>query len=140
MDAQTFWAALKARGLTFFAGVPDSTFHEAYNVMVDDPEIQYVQAVREDVALGVASAAYFDGKLGGVIMQNSGIGMNDDIEAVFNEFGLGEGVVGGGHAHQNRAPSKSLTQRSVGRGELEYFGGILRNASSRSRSFSVMRS
>ena len=74
MDAQYFWAALKARGLTFFAGVPDSTFHEAYNVMVDDPEIQYIPAVREDVALGVASAAYFDGKLGGVIMQNSGIG------------------------------------------------------------------
>ena len=74
MDAQTFWAALKARGLTFFAGVPDSTFHQAYNVMVDDPEIQYIPAVREDVALGVASAAYFDGKLGGVIMQNSGVG------------------------------------------------------------------
>ena len=74
MNAQTFWATLKARGLTFFAGVPDSTFQKTYNVMVDDPEIQYVPAVREDVALGIASAAYFDGKLGGVIIQNSGIG------------------------------------------------------------------
>ena len=42
--------------------------------MVDDPEIRYVPAVREDVALGVASAAYFSGGLGGVMMQNSGIG------------------------------------------------------------------
>ena len=74
MDAQEFWNALKARGLTFFAGVPDSTFQAAYNVMVKDPDIRYIPAVREDVALGLASAAYFAGRLGGVVMQNSGIG------------------------------------------------------------------
>ena len=74
MDARAFWNALKARDLTFFSGVPDSTFQVAYEYMVRDPEIQYVPAVREDVALGVASAAYFAGRLGGVMMQNSGIG------------------------------------------------------------------
>ncbi len=74
MDAQRFWDVLKSRGLTFFSGVPDSTFREAYNVMVQDPDIRYVPAVREDVALGVASAAYFAGRMGGVMMQNSGIG------------------------------------------------------------------
>ena len=74
MDAQEFWAALKGRGLNFFSGVPDSTFQNAYNVMVDDPDIRYVPAVREDVALGIASATYFTGGLGGVIMQNSGVG------------------------------------------------------------------
>ena len=74
MDAQTFWGGLKGRGVNFFAGVPDSTFQNAYNVMVNDPEIRYVPAVREDVALGVASAAYFAGRLGGVVMQNSGVG------------------------------------------------------------------
>jgi len=74
MDAQEFWAALKSRGLNFFSGVPDSTFQDAYNVMVADPEIRYVPAVREDVALGIASATYFTGGMGGVIMQNSGVG------------------------------------------------------------------
>ena len=74
MDAEAFWDVLKARGLTFFAGVPDSTFKQAYNRMVEDPEIRYIPAVREDIALGVASAAYFTGRLGGVMMQNSGIG------------------------------------------------------------------
>ena len=74
MQAKTFWDALKSRGLTFFAGVPDSTFQQAYRWMVKDPEIRYVPAVREDVALGVASAAYFAGRIGGVMMQNSGIG------------------------------------------------------------------
>ena len=79
IDPQSFWDALKDRGLTFFSGVPDSTFQRTYNAMVADPDIRYTPAVREDVALGVASAAYFrDGtsgsRLGGVMMQNSGIG------------------------------------------------------------------
>lgn len=74
MEAKAFWKVLKARGLTFFSGVPDSTFQKAYNLMIEDPEIRYIPAVREDVALGVASAAYFTGQLGGVMMQNSGIG------------------------------------------------------------------
>jgi sulfopyruvate decarboxylase TPP-binding subunit len=74
MEAKAFWKVLKARGLTFFSGVPDSTFQKAYNLMIQDPEIRYIPAVREDVALGVASAAYFTGQLGGVMMQNSGIG------------------------------------------------------------------
>lgn len=74
MEAKAFWQVLKARGLTFFSGVPDSTFQKAYNLMIQDPEIRYIPAVREDVALGVASAAYFTGQLGGVMMQNSGIG------------------------------------------------------------------
>jgi len=74
MDAHEFWAALKGRGLNFFSGVPDSTFQGTYNVMVNDPDIRYIPAVREDVALGIASATYFTGGLGGVIMQNSGVG------------------------------------------------------------------
>ena len=74
MESSTFWDVIKSRGLLFFSGAPDSTFGEAYNFMVQDPDIRYVPAVREDVALGVASAAYFAGGLGGVIVQNSGIG------------------------------------------------------------------
>ena len=74
MDAHAFWGSLKKRGLTFFSDAPDSTFHDAYNVIATDPDIRYAPAVREDVALGIASSAYFTGGLGGVIMQNSGVG------------------------------------------------------------------
>ena len=74
IDPRSFWRALKLRELTFFSGVPDSTFQGTYNAMVDDEEICYIPAVREDAALGVASAAFFQGRLGGVMMQNSGIG------------------------------------------------------------------
>ena len=74
IEAKLFWNALKERGYTFFAGVPDSTFASAYASMMEDPELRYVPAVREDVALGVASAAYLVGRRGAVVMQNSGIG------------------------------------------------------------------
>lgn len=74
MNAHDFWAGLKSHGFTFFAGVPDSTFASPYLSLTEDAEIKYVPAAREDAALGIASAAYFAGRRGGVIMQNSGVG------------------------------------------------------------------
>lgn len=86
MKATDFWNALKARGITFFAGVPDSTFQEAYSPLLNDPDIKYIPAVREDGALGIAGAAYFDGRLGAVVMQNSGIGNLVNPLTSFNLF------------------------------------------------------
>ena len=74
MNSQEFWAEIKSQGFTFFSGVPDSTFGSVYHSLAEDKEIQYIPAPREDMALGVASAAYFAGRNGGVIMQNSGLG------------------------------------------------------------------
>ena len=74
MTAAALVGALKQRGLTFMSGVPDSTLKSVFELVVKDPEIRYVPAVREDVALGVASAAYFAGGLGCVLLQNSGLG------------------------------------------------------------------
>ena len=74
MDVEAFVSALKARGFTFFSGVPDSTFKGAYSRIANDPEIRFVPAIREDAAIGIASAAYFAGRRGGVMMQNSGLG------------------------------------------------------------------
>jgi len=36
--------------------------------------VTYIPAVREDVALGIASAAHLTGRHGGILMQNSGLG------------------------------------------------------------------
>ena len=74
MNSSEFLEILKARGITFCAGVPDSTFTNIFQHILDDPDINYVNAVREDVALGIVSAAYFKNEVGAVIMQNSGIG------------------------------------------------------------------
>ena len=74
MDAVQITAALKARGYNFFVGVPDSTFGSVFSEMESDPEIRYIRAVREDVALGVTSAAHMVGGRGGIVLQNSGLG------------------------------------------------------------------
>jgi len=39
-----------------------------------DPEITYVPAPREDVAVGIASGACLCGQSGGILIQNSGLG------------------------------------------------------------------
>lgn len=65
---------MKTRGLHFFAGVPCSLLANILDYALRDDEIMYVPAIREDVALGLASSAYFLGRIGGVLMQNSGIG------------------------------------------------------------------
>ena len=74
MNVEKVVDQLKAHGFSFFAGVPDSTFGSIFSALDQDAGVRYVPAVREDVALGVASAAFFDGGVGGVVLQNSGIG------------------------------------------------------------------
>ncbi len=39
-----------------------------------EPELIYIPAVREDVSLGIASAAHLCGRHGGILLQNSGLG------------------------------------------------------------------
>ena len=74
IEPSAFWTFLKSRGINFVSGVPDSTFKKTYDSLICDDDIKFVPAVREDVALGVASASYFCGRLGAIIIQNSGIG------------------------------------------------------------------
>ncbi len=73
IEATAFWSRLKQH-ITLFSGVPDSTFGRSYNALADDPDVRFVPAVREDSALGIASAASLGGERGAVVMQNSGIG------------------------------------------------------------------
>ena len=74
ISGNDFWEFMVSRDYTFFAGVPDSTFGPAYNALTSNPHLTYIPATREDSALGVASAAYFSGQKGAVVMQNSGLG------------------------------------------------------------------
>jgi sulfopyruvate decarboxylase alpha subunit len=72
--AQEFWDILKSHQLTFFAGVPCSLLEGVINAGLADPAVTYIPAVREDVALGIASAAHLAGRRGGILLQNSGLG------------------------------------------------------------------
>src|ERR687895_693321 len=72
--AHELWDLLKIHELTFFSGVPCSLLESVINVGLADPAVTYIPAVREDVALGIASAAHLSGRRGGILLQNSGLG------------------------------------------------------------------
>jgi sulfopyruvate decarboxylase subunit alpha len=72
--AHEFWSVLKQQGVTFFSGVPCSLLESVIHAALTDPEVTYIPAVREDVALGIASAAHMAGRRGGILLQNSGLG------------------------------------------------------------------
>ncbi|MBI2194885.1 MAG: sulfopyruvate decarboxylase subunit alpha [Planctomycetes bacterium] len=74
IPAKTFWSELKRRDFRFFSGVPCSILTEALEALPADPELTYVPAVREDVALGVASGATLAGRRSAILIQNSGLG------------------------------------------------------------------
>lgn len=72
--AAAFWRAARRRELTLFSGVPCSYLRVLIEAAYADPGIRYVPAVREEAAVGIASGAYLAGGLGGVLIQNSGLG------------------------------------------------------------------
>lgn len=73
-SAAEFWDIMKRQQVRFFAGVPCSLLESILNAAQADPEVTYIPAVREDVALGIASAAHLSGRRGGILLQNSGLG------------------------------------------------------------------
>lgn len=74
LSGEAFVAALEARGFDFAAGVPCSILEDVIAVLEGHPLLPYVSAVREDVAVGLATGAWFAGQRPAVLMQNSGLG------------------------------------------------------------------
>ena len=65
----------KDNGLTFFTGVPDSTFKEWISFLMDCDGVENIIAVNECEATAIASGYHLaTGKTGVVYMQNSGLG------------------------------------------------------------------
>ena len=62
-------------GFDFFTGVPDSTFKHMLREIETRPEFNYVPAVSENVAIGLAVGAYLGARRPVVFMQNSGLAL-----------------------------------------------------------------
>jgi len=73
-----FLNAIKQQDLSIVSGVPCSYFKDLLISLESDSEIRYVPATREDEAIGVICGAYFGGKKGMAIMQNSGFAVIGD--------------------------------------------------------------
>ena len=77
-----------------------------------------MNAVREDVALGIVSAAYFKNEVGAVIMQNSGIGNIVNPLTSFNlMYKIPALIIVGWRGYSNDAPEHEI----MGRKTLEFF-------------------
>jgi len=70
-----FLALLREAGFDFFTGVPDSTFQPLLRELESRPELGYVAAVSENVAVGVAAGSYLGGRRPVVFLQNSGLAL-----------------------------------------------------------------
>lgn len=65
---------LLAQGLDQFVGVPDSTCAKLYLELENRDGVDYLPAVTEEAAIGVATGGYLAGRSPAVLMQNSGLG------------------------------------------------------------------
>lgn len=72
--AGRFLTLLEEAGFDLFAGVPCSALKGLFALLEDHPRLLYIPAVREDVAVGLATGASLAGRRSVVLMQNSGLG------------------------------------------------------------------
>ena len=80
MEATVLRERLKALGFDFFTGVPCSLLGGIIEALGQE----YVPAVREDTALGMAAGAYLGGRRPCVLMQNSGLGYSLNVLTSLN--------------------------------------------------------
>jgi len=73
MAADTFCTSLKRNGVNLASGVPCAVQKYIIDRLVKDAEIPYVQAAREEDAIGIGVGAYLAGKKPIILMQNSGL-------------------------------------------------------------------
>ena len=67
-----FWSTLIENDFRFFSGVPCSILKPVLKNIPQD--VTYINAAREDSALGLASGVVMAGGGGGILIQNSGLG------------------------------------------------------------------
>jgi phosphonopyruvate decarboxylase len=81
-----FLEGLRARGYAFFSGVPCSLLGGLFSELEHNEDLDYIPAVREDIAVGLAAGAHLAGKKAVVLMQNSGLGVCYNALASLNEI------------------------------------------------------
>ena len=74
MKAADFLKLLEANGFNFYSGVPCSYIGSLCQELSGRPQSFHLPAVREDIAVGIATGAFLAGKLPVIYMQNSGLG------------------------------------------------------------------
>jgi len=74
IDIERFALALRAQGVDFFTGVPCSYFQSFVSYASASDSLPYTIAASEGEAIGIATGAWLSGRMGAVLLQNSGLG------------------------------------------------------------------
>ncbi|MGK0290463.1 MAG: phosphonopyruvate decarboxylase [bacterium] len=74
IKASQFLDECKKKNFEFFSGTPCSYLKPFINAVIDDPEVNYYDAVNEGDAVALVNGAFLAGKKGVVMFQNSGFG------------------------------------------------------------------
>lgn len=74
IEAQDFVEAARARGFSWYAGVPCSFLTPFINYVIGDPGLRYISAANEGDAVALAAGAAIGGQRSVAMMQNSGLG------------------------------------------------------------------
>lgn len=89
MRPMSLYQHFKAKGYDFFVGVPCSYLADFIGELQADPEMTYIPAVREDVALTIAVGAYMAGRKPLVYLQSSGLGhLVNPITSLLKPYGI----------------------------------------------------
>jgi sulfopyruvate decarboxylase subunit alpha len=72
--SKEMFTALKEASLTFFMGVPCKYLADLISHLEQDRDVVYVPVTREEEGIGIAAGGFLAGKLGVLLMQNSGLG------------------------------------------------------------------
>ena len=76
MKIEEFYLSLKKHGINFATGVPCAALKRILYHFLTDSKMTYIQAAREDDAIGIATGAFLAGKKPIVLMQNSGLALS----------------------------------------------------------------
>src|SRR5262245_65008451 len=71
--AQEVVQGLKEAGINFAVGLPDSQFHEVYEMITQDPAFKYVGVGNEGEGAAIAMGAWCGGKKPALIIATSGL-------------------------------------------------------------------
>ena len=74
IEAAAFVEAARARGFSFYAGVPCSFLTPFINYVIQDPSLHYLSCANEGDAVAVVAGQAAAGRRGITMMQNSGLG------------------------------------------------------------------
>ena len=80
ISCQDFFTILEKNNLTFFTGIPDSTFKDLMKFLADNDKqsLRNVISCNECEAIAIASGYHLaSNKIGIVYMQNSGLGKTE---------------------------------------------------------------